>query len=367
MIQINGFVYHSPLIIRCLIPTVSYTPIYLELKWTASDMKSVCHLIDDAKYNNSTIVLMGSLTSLHTFFDVYPDITAKIKVLLFDAPGLVNPAAHPLLHWVDSDLQSGGAWQIAKIKYDTIVDLLDRQVVLDGDGRDFLKSMYRFLPPDRTNEIEKFAENMPDSYKDLVKQLQDKNFVIDKNVEQDTIKDTAWKKKTLTELLIEMTAAVSTRSKRQMLFDLVMDYFLLKITKKAFTSEVNKLDDTLKKRVGSVRKWMDAVKLGAVLRLAYFDTLVNLKARSWKTILEDHGVVADKDLLLIMARQPCSDNVLEFYKDELVSISQLPANMNSPEPVFPWSDGLLHYHPELLGVTELLETLRGNRDENTVE
>ena len=367
MIQINGFVYHSPLIIRCLIPTVAYAPIYLELKWTASDMKSVGHLIDDAKHNNNTIVLMGSLSSLQLFFDVYPDITARVKVLLFDAPGLVNPAAHPLLNWVDSDLQSGGAWQIVKVKYDTIVELLDRQAALDESGREFLKSMYRFLSPDRTNEIEKFAENMPDSYKDLVKQMQDKNFVIDKNVEQDTVKDTAWKKKTLTDLLVEMTAAVSTRSKRKMLFDLVMDYFLQKITKKSFTSEVNKLDDSLKKRVGSVRKWMDAVKLGSVLRLSYFDTLVNLKTRSWKTILEDHGVVADKDLLLIMARQPCDDNVLALYKDELVSVSQLPANMNPPEAAFPWSDGLLHYHPELLGATELLETLKGNRDENTVE
>ena len=356
MIQLNGFVYHSPLIIRCLIPTTHYTPIYLELKWTASDMKSIGHLIEEAKYKNNTIVLLGSLTSIQTFFGVYPKLHEKIKIklFLFDAAGLLNPAVHPLLNWVDSDLQMGGAWQISKIKYDTIVEMLDRQVPLDADGYQFVFTMRRFLPPDHVNEIEAFSENMPESYKDLVKQMQDKNFVIDKNVEQDSVKDTAWKKKTLTDLVAELLAITTTKSKKQALFDLVLDYFLLKVTKKAFTIETNKLDDSLKKRIGSIRKWVDAVKLGVVLRTAYFDYLVNLKTRSWRTICEDHGSVAEKDLLLIVARQPSTAEVLLFYEKELVHFSQLAANMSPPELRFTWSDGTSYYHPELPNVSEFL-------------
>ena len=97
MPQIYGYAYHSPLILRNLVPLRDHLPIYLEARWVASDLyKNVNPLIQDCSSPDKTLVILaGSLPILQSFLKTFPDLKQKMKIVLFEFPGFVNPFKDP--------------------------------------------------------------------------------------------------------------------------------------------------------------------------------------------------------------------------------------------------------------------------------
>ena len=338
MKQIYGYAFHSPLVLVNLVP-LKYAPVFLDSTWVVSDLK---RNVDPAlkKVGRKTVVLLaGSLRVLKMFVRAYPD--TPVKVILFDFPGLIHPFLDPCLEWIDCDHQAGGAWQLTKTKLSNFEGLIDNLEVLGDEGKDFIERAERFVPKDKTNDIEKFAEYMPATYKELLEHTEEK--------QETQIKDVAWKKFTLAELLGLFLPQIQ-KHKRTQLLSLVLDYQLGKVNKRDYSNKIKFFVDNnanAKKLSTATRKWMDDGKHGRILFKAYLDYLCNLTRRSWKTILEDHGAVAELDLLILIAQQ-CRDNVdlSMHYVEECKGTLELPANMNPPEATVKWSDGTLHYHPE---------------------
>lgn len=349
MTEIYGYAFHSPLVLMNLVPLRNHVPLYLDSRWVASDLKKNVDPVLKTVAKRTIVVLAGSLKVLQMFVRVYPDL--PVKVILFDFPGLINPFLDPCLEWIDCDHQTGGAWQITKTKLVNFESLLGNLDLLSGEGRDLISRMERFVPKDRTNDIEKFAEYMPANYKELLEFSEDTN--------QDVqIKDVTWKKKTLVDLMALFLQQVS-KHKRPLLLTLALDYQLGKVTKRDYNTKIKffvENSSNAKKLSNAVRKWMDDSKHGQVLFKSYLDYLCNLTRRSWKTILEDHGAVAELDLLVLIAQQSRdSVDLTIHYVTECKGVSELPANMNPPEPIIKWADGTLNYHPESPALLQMFE------------
>jgi len=348
MTQIYGYAFHSPLVLMNLVP-LKYNPVYLDSKWVVSELKkNVEPVLTRSK--KTSVILAGSLRVLQMFVRAYPD--SPVKVILFDFPGLIHPFLDPCIEWIDCDHQAGGAWQITKTKLNSFEGLLNDLEVLGVEGKDLIERMGRFIPKDRTNDIEKFAEFMPANYKELLEHSKEKP--------ENQIKEVTWKKKTLTELIGLLLPQIQ-KPKRVQLLSLILDYQLDKVNKRDYNTKIKFFVDNnpnAKKLSNATRKWMDDTKHGGVLFKAYLDYLCNITKRSWKTILEDHGAVAELDLLILIEQQHRDDiDLTMHYVDECRGILELPANMNPPEATVKWSDGTMHYHPEspaLLQVFELV-------------
>jgi len=356
MVQILGYAFHSPLIIANLVMVRDHLPIYLESRWVASELyKNVSPQLENAK-GKTVVVLAGSLPMLQSFLKTFPDV-APLKVILFEFPGLLNPFRDPHIDWIDCDHQVGGAWQITKSKLSSFEVLLREQEPLNEEGKDLIFRMTRFVSRDRISEIEKFHDYMPANYKEMIDyDMSDQDS--DNKAAYDAAKDTSWKKKTLCDVLKEFLINVP-KPKRQVVFDLILDYQLSLIAKRDYNTKIKNYvenSNILKKTVIIIRKWMDDAKHGRALQRAYLDYLFNLNRRCWKTILEEHGAVDELDLLIVIAKQhrDIPDLALQ-YSEELKDISGLPSNMNPPEPNVRWSNGSLNYHPEPPSLTELFD------------
>ena len=101
---------------------------------------------------------------------------------------------------------------------------------------------------------------------------------------------------------------------------------------------------------------MDDSKRGRTLHRAYLDYVANITRRCWKTILEEHGLVDELDLVTVIAKQHRdTPDLALFYMEDLKEIGSLPSNMHAPERTVRWSDGSLHYHPEPPDLLELFD------------
>ena len=356
MPQIYGYAFHSPLILINLVPLRDHVPIYLESRWVASDLhKNVSPLLAMSE-GKTLVILAGSLSMLQSFLKTFPN-AAPLKVVLFEFPGLLNPFRDPLLEWIDCDHQVGGAWQTSKTKLSSFETLLRELTPLDDEGKELIFRMTRFVSRDRISEIEKFHDYMPANYKELIDyDMTDQDS--DNKASYDAAKDTSWKKKTFCDVLKEFLVNVP-KSKRQQVLDLILDYQLNRMVKRDYNTRIKSYVEgstLLKKTVIIVRKWMDDAKRGRVLHRAYLDYVSNVTRRCWKTILEDHGAVDELDLMLVVAKQHRdTPDIALLYAEELKDISELPSNMNLPEPNVRWSDGSLNYHPEPPLLTDLFD------------
>ena len=347
-VEIYGLTYHSPLIIRTLVPFLEYNPIYLEAKWSNSEMQKYVKLTLDQSANKIPLILAGNLTILQQFFKAFPETICK--VILFDYPNFLNPYIHPLLEWLDCDHQSGGAWQIAKVKYELFDEMLKLLAPISEEGKNLVMNMVRFTTRDRVNEIEN-VDKIPANYKELVD-------TDDEAYKEETVKDSSWKKKTLAQLIKELFVGVS-KTKRQMMLDAIFNYFFKNIVKKEYNSKITKLTDgneVLKKKVVFIRKWIDDNNLGGILFTAHLDYLTNFEKRCWATILEENENVSDEDLLLVLGRQSSNnEDLCTRYAEEIISVSSRPANMFAPDLQFLWSDGSFNYHPEPPNLTLMFD------------
>lgn len=357
MSQIYGYAFHSPLILRNLIPLRDHVPIYLESRWVAGELvKNVSPMLQDCE-NKTLVILAGSLPILQSFLKTFPDIKQPMKVVLFEFPGLINPFRDEIIQWIDCDHQVGGAWQITKTKLSSFETLIRNQSPLDKDGRDLIFRMTRFVTKDRISEIEKFHDYMPTNYKELIDyDMTDSDS--DNKASYDAAKDMSWKKKTFTDVLKEFLVNVP-KPKRQAVLDLILDYQLNRIAKKDYNLKIKahvESSTILKKTVIIVRKWMDDSKHGRCLYRAYLDYISNIERRCWKTILEDHGCVDEQDLLVVIAKQHRDvPDLLALYAEDLKDIKDLPSNMNLPEASIRWTDGSMNYHQEAPRLMELFD------------
>lgn len=358
MAQIYGYAFHSPLILRQLVPLRDHVPIYLEARWVASDLyKNVNPLIQECSSDKTLVLLAGSLTILQSFLKTFPDLKQTLKVVLFEFPGFLNPFKDPLIDWIDCDHQVGGAWQTTKSKLSSFETLIREQAPLDAEGKDLICRMVRFVSRDRIAEIEKFHDYMPSNYKEMVDyDMTDGDN--DSKASYDAAKDTSWKKKTFCEVLKDFIGNVP-KPKRQAVFDLIFDYQLNRISKRDYNTKIKPFVENsaiLKKTVITVRKWMDDSKRGRTLHRAYLDYVANITRRCWKTILEEHGLVDELDLVTVIAKQHRdTPDLALFYMEDLKEIGSLPSNMHAPERTVRWSDGSLHYHPEPPDLLELFD------------
>lgn len=357
MAQIYGYAFHSPLILINLVPLRDHTPIYLEARWVASDLyKNVNPIIQDCSLDKTLVILAGSITILQSFLKTFPDLKHKLKIVIFEFPGLVNPFKDDLIQWIDCDHQVGGAWQTTKSKLSSFDTLIKEQSPLDDEGKDLIFRMVRFVSRERISEIEKFHEYMPSNYKEMIDY--DMSDDTDNKANYDAAKDTSWKKKTFCDVLKEFIVNVP-KPKRQVVFDLILDYQLNRVSKRDYNTKIKPFVENsaaLKKTVITVRKWMDDMKRGRALQRAYLDYVSNLTRRCWKSILEEHGLVDELDLVVVIARQHRDvPDLALFYLEDLKEISSLPSNMHAPERTVRWLDGTLHYHPEPPDLLELFD------------
>jgi hypothetical protein len=176
MNKIYGLVYHSPLIIHHLIPPKDYTRVLL-ISDNASDVRRDIDSAVKLGRKKPLVVLAGSLSILQLFLHEFNagKIESPVKVILFDFPGLLIPFDTPCVKWLDSDYQSGGAWQITKFRPETFLDLLSALKPLEKKTIEELLKMNRHVAKECVSEIEKIAKFLPETYKDLLPPEEVKN------------------------------------------------------------------------------------------------------------------------------------------------------------------------------------------------
>lgn len=326
-VELYGIAYSSPILIWQLVSQRKYNPIMLvnnsigQLKQEAETQMK--------KSQKLPVILAGSLDIAHAFLKTFPK--QECKIVLFDCPGLLNPCVGPLMRWLDCDHQAAGAWQVAKIKPEDFMDILDALPPLTVEGKKFLMSMQRHGNKDRLEEIRKFSESIPKYYKDLLASMESEynKSPIKALKETRKIKDGL---KTLLAATIETVPEVN----RSELTKLVLDYQITLVGKREYLSKLNQLivDETVRKDFLTLRKWMDS-KNGALLQDAFFDYGTNYTRRSWQTVMDAHKKVADEDLMLLITHFDVK-NTMQVFADKTLSYQNLPADKVSPkEPNHP--------------------------------
>ena len=340
-VEIFGLSFHSPLLIKMLLPS-TYHAVYISHDWGGSNFrKNLEPTVKQAFGSSKTpILLAGNLTVLQQFLREYPDFE-RFKVLLFDFPGVMVPFEDPLIEWLDCDHQAGGAWQTAKIKMERFALDLENLSPLSVQGKDLIGRMKRFCPREsRVSEIESFtemfAEGLPKDYRDLLSSsTQDVAKVQEPEIDID------WKSQTFRQVLSEVLRQFDDSHLKQVILNLALNYQVGKISKREFTSNCNKSlgnREHLKKLTVVIKKWMDDKKLGRALYMRYLDYLANSGKRGWQTILNEGKIgVAEEDLLILIAFQPRSPDILSQYQDQLKAVEQLepdanPTKLHHPDP-----------------------------------
>lgn len=335
-IEIFGLSFHSPLGIKLLIPS-SYYPIYVAHDWAGNNFrKNLDVTVKQAAASSKTpIVLAGNLTVLQQFLREYPDLPS-LKVILFDFPGVVVPFEDSLIEWLDCDHQAGGAWQTSKIKTERFEHDVERLKPLGAKGRDLIARMKRFCPRDsRVSEIEAFAEmfaeGLPKDYKDLLSSSHEPSQQLEQEIEID------WKSQTFRQVLSDVFRHFEDTHLKNQILNLTLSYQVGRISKREFTLNCNKAlgtRDHLKKLTVILKKWMDDKKLGRALYLRYLDYLANVERRGWQTVLNEGKIgVAEEDLLLLVAFQPRSPQIIEQYQEQFKAVQDLAADTVAPSQV----------------------------------
>jgi len=316
-IEIYGIAYSSPIIIWQLISQQKYAPILLI-------NNSISHVRQDVdaqlKKNTSKtpVVLAGSLEIAQLVQKNYADL--KYKLVLFDCPPLLNPPVNPLLKWLDCDLQAAGAWQVAKIKPEDFMDLLDTLDVLSQEGKDYITSVKRHGNSNRLDEIKKFSDSIPKYYKDILATL-------DSAQNKSPIKEMKQRRSVKDNLTSLLSAALTNiLESKDVLTKLVLDYQISLVTKREFLSKLTHLvsDETVKKEFLTIRKWMDS-KSGFLLQEAFFDFAFNHERRSWQTITEHHKKASEDDLQLLIAHFDMK-KTLQVFSDKVHLYTELPSD-----------------------------------------
>lgn len=101
--RVYGLAFHSPLIIRTLIPPTKYSVVLLIDDVPASMRKAIEQGVKTANSQKPMLVLAGSLANLQFFLREYGEIKIPYKVILFDFPGLLTPFNLPSVEWLDCD------------------------------------------------------------------------------------------------------------------------------------------------------------------------------------------------------------------------------------------------------------------------
>lgn len=306
-LQAYGFAFITPLIVRSLIPPKRFYPILL----VTDNAKQIKDQVESAKSQfggfRKPVVLAGSLEVLQTFLKQFPSLK-DVRILLFDFPGLLIPFHGAALKWLDCDHQAGGSWQIARFSPETFETLMENLSPLEQSGRDFFTTMKRFVPNDqRLNEIEKFTENLPKTYKELLSNLTAENGNAEKKAKDD-------KKKlggALRSILVTLVEKVPPAFRSQ-LVDIVLDYQLSLITKRDFLNKItNEVGLVFKDEALAIRKWIDS-KSGVALYESYLDFTLNRHV-SWASVLDAHKRVMEEDLLMLLAKQPRTVETIAKY------------------------------------------------------
>lgn len=332
-VEIFGLTFHSPLGIKLLTPA-NYSPIYVAHDWAGSHFrKNLDPTVRQVMASSKTpVVLAGNLTVLQQFLREYPEVQ-KLKVILFDFPGVVVPFEDPAIEWLDCDHQAGGAWQTSKIKPERFDQDLERLSVLGPKGRDLLSRMKRFCPRDsRVSEIEHFAEmfaeGLPKDYKELLCSSQEPTASDEPEIEID------WKSQTFKQVMSEVFHQFDDSHAKNQILTLTLSYQVGRISKREFTLNCNKIlgtRDHLKKLTVVLKKWMDDKKLGRALYVRYLDYLANRERRGWQTVLNEGKIgVAEEDLLILIAFQPRSAEVLSQYQEQLKPVQDLASDTVAP-------------------------------------
>jgi hypothetical protein len=242
----------------------------------------------------------------------------------------------PLIRWLDCDHQAGGAWQTCKMKLDSFVQQLDQVQEFGPEGRALLESMQRFVPRDRLNEIEAIAEHLPEHYKALIAS------------EPSVDKQPAWEQELggwgLKGVIAHFTESLAGDAKTTV-SNLVLDYLLRRVNKKDFNTALvacMQSDKELKRRSLTLKRWLEHAELGVKLFWTYLDYIVNYPARPWQTIL-DHGYSRDpEDILLLLTRQPKTEQPPRGYAHEIKKVAKYPreagVEVSIHSELAPWNE-----------------------------
>lgn len=332
--EIYGVAYNSTVILQQLVSPRKYNPIALHVTFSSSQVKAE---VDERlkKSRNLPVVLAGNLEIARAFLRQYPK--QDCKMVLCECPPFLNPPHSPVLKWLDCDLQSAGAWQVAKIKPEDFMDLLDELQPLGSDGREYLGAV-RYIDDGikRVEALQKFGESIPKYYKDTIASLepeQNKSPI-------KALKESRKTKDTLRSLLTATLESVDKKH-RQALAKLVLDYEITLVSKREYLSAVTKAvdDETVKKDFLTLRKWMDS-KNGALLQEAFFDYATNHARRSWQTVLDAHKKVSEDDLSLLVQHFDVK-STCQVFAEKVLSFQNLPQDKTPPkEPNRPASGSL---------------------------
>ena len=170
MSKIFGLAFHSPLIIHSLVPPRDYGRALLVTDSPTEIKKEVDTAVKSSR-KRPIVMLAGSLSILQSFLKEYvagKHSDVQWKIVLFDFPGLLVPFDLPSVKWLDCDNQSGGAWQITKLKPDSFAELLGTLKPLDKKTAEDLLKVTRHIPTEKIQEIESILKSLPQTYRDLI-------------------------------------------------------------------------------------------------------------------------------------------------------------------------------------------------------
>jgi hypothetical protein len=325
--QIYGVAYNSTIILQQLVSARKYNPIGLHVTMSNSQIK---HEVEDKlkKSRNTPVILAGSLQVARTFLRSFPEL--ECKLVLCECPPFLDPPASPTLQWLDCDLQSAGAWQVAKIKPEDFMDLLDLLEPLSTEGKEYISSV-RYIDEEdgRIEKLQKFGESIPKYYKDTIASLEPEN----NKSPLKLLKESRKTKDTLKSLLTGTLETIEEKELRPSMAKLVLDYQISLVSKREYLTQLSVIaDDTIRKDFLTIRKWMDSKK-GALLQEAFFDYATNHTRRSWQTILDTHKKITEEDIHLLISHFDVK-RTPQVFADKVAAYKDLPQDkMPPPEPL----------------------------------
>jgi len=291
--EIYGVAYNSTIILQQLISPRRYNPIALHATYSHAQVKAeVERTLGESRC--VPVVLAGNLYLARTFVRLFAHV--KAKLVLCECPPFLNPPCSDVLQWLDCDLQAAGAWQVAKIKPEDFMEMLDKLEVLGDRGKQYLAAV-RYVDDDdeRLDLLHKFSVSIPKYYKDAIATLDP----VQNKSPLKALKETRKTKDTLRNLLTTTLDGVSKKHRKD-LAKLVLDYQIALVTKREYLSMLTKTvdDDGLRKDFLTLRKWMDS-KAGSMLKDAFYE--MTAQQSSVSSVMETYKKIAEDDLHLLAA------------------------------------------------------------------
>jgi len=320
--EVYGICYNPALIVYNLVSPKKHHALFLTDSYHQTLKEEVKSYLAENHLNKTLVVMACGLEIAQQFLKLFPDLPHKL--VLFDYPGSLVPFLSPMIQWLDCDHQLGGAWQIAKIKYEEFNELLDRLPVLSDSSKSYLLQMKRLVPADKSNEIEAFSSNLPKNIKEILATQNDSTKSPIK-----LAKESRKGKETLKSLLLDSLNNIESCDQRKKLVQLVLDYQLALFSKKDFTNRLVLItrDEQIKKDFMNVRKWIDS-KVGVSLHDSYYDVVINEGKRGVKTVLATHKKASEEDLEILLSYVRLDGKALSSQAEKVDLFAKLP-----PDPV----------------------------------